>query len=410
MVDHINVLNIEDPSVELKLQQYANKLKKKYSTKRKVNEKKLLKIKTPFQNFMSLFSSLCIACLFILSLALGFSTAVGKIQKVPPIFAGYSFMTVASGSMKASGFEIYDNVAVKSVNVKTLEVGDIIAFYQHSSVTKQFEQNKHHEVLNSNIKIEYSVSFQQFIGIQTTDLRSIAAATGNLPIIHHIVAVYEDNNGERWFKTKGSSNSSEDAWMVNEKYVIGSYVDDAVAKVGCSLLNVINTNVGMVVTMMIPTLIICGMVISLMLKNVQVAKLELDVVEEKRKLTDLICVNNEVGYNMDVLTKFKVLAQAPENEKEEYLRLLWKGGEVPEYIRKYVLKKGYVLRQNKKLLELNRECEKMFKDGVAPTKIAKHYLEKKQTILVEQENALKKLKQAKHDLKKYGDELIENEG
>ena len=62
------------------------------------------------------------------------------------------------------------------------------------------------------------------------------------------------------------------------------------------------------------------------LKNIQIAKLELDCVEEKRKITDDICVKNKVGYQMSNKTKYKILAQATDENRNEYIKLLWKDG------------------------------------------------------------------------------------
>ena len=79
-------------------------------------------------------------------------------------------------------------------------------------------------------------------------------------------------------------------------------------------------------------------------------------------------------------TKYKILAQATDENREEYMKLLWKDGLAPKSIKKYYLRKKVLLNTNRDLLKLNRECEDMFKAGEKPTKIAKHYLLEKQKI------------------------------
>lgn len=127
-------------------------------------------------------------------------------------------------------------------------------------------------------------------------------------------------------------------------------------------------------------------------KDIQRAKLELDVVEEKRKLTDEICVKNGIGFSMDKKTKYKVLAQADEGEKQTYISLLWKDGTAPTSIKKYYLRKRILLSGMEKLLNLNRECEKRLKDGEKPEKVAKYYLAEKEKITKEQKAKEKRMK------------------
>ena len=137
------------------------------------------------------------------------------------------------------------------------------------------------------------------------------------------------------------------------------------------------------------------MVLPSCIKDVQRAMLELDVVEEKRKLTDEICVQNDVGYEMDYETKFKVLACAPDDQKMEYISLLWRDGTAPNNIKKYYLRKEINLQSIEKLRDVNRECERMFKDNVSMTKIAKYYQTERAKIEKEQEAYKKTLKELK---------------
>lgn len=95
-------------------------------------------------------------------------------DKVPAIF-GYKPFIVMSGSMET---EIYTNdlIFVKTIDPKTLNEGDIIAF-------------------------------------RTND---------NVVVTHRIVEVYSDNNTLQ-FKTKGDNNASNDSDLVNEESVEGIY-------------------------------------------------------------------------------------------------------------------------------------------------------------------------------------------
>ena len=214
-----------------------------------------------------------------------------------------------------------------------------------------------------------------------------------------ILEIYVDENGERWFKTYGSSNDSDDTWYINEKYVVGIQDEGPVSKVALGVINAFSSSKGIIFIGVPLGIILLSLVFSFM-KNIQIAKLELDCVEEKRKITDEICVKNNIGFNMSNQNKYKILAQATPEQRKDYLALLWKDGSTPEAIRKYVLRKYIVLKPMEKMLEVNRTCEKMFEDGKSPTSIAKYYLSEKSKIEEKQQRYKKLFKTLRAETKK----------
>ena len=213
-------------------------------------------------------------------------------------------------------------------------------------------------------------------------------------VFHHIKEIYEDENGVRWFKTYGSSNASEDSWYVKESMVIGIEDESLFAKSVASVVSLTTKPYGITI-ILIPAIIMFVIMFVYFLRAIQVAKLELDCVEEKRKITDTICVKNNVGYQMSNKTKYKILAQATDANRDEYIKLLWKNGHSPESIQKYYIRKRVLLNPMKDLLEVNRTCEQMFKQGEKPTVIAKYYLEEKQKIQIREEKIKQRLKAIK---------------
>ena len=125
--------------------------------------------------------------------------------------------------------------------------------------------------------------------------------------------------------------------------------------------------------------------------------LELDVVEQKRKITDDICVKNKLGLYMDTMSKYKVLSQATKKEIPTYVRLLWPDGNEPYALNKYVHSKRLVLYPIKKLLSLNQICENKFKEGENIKKIASYYNEQRQIIRRKEQMIKNRLKMA-HEL------------
>ena len=381
---------VNDDSVERAIKKVADKLDNKYNKKRKINEN-LLKEKTGYKKVFSIMLNIVFVCIIAISSMLCLSSIVCRVNGTASSFAGFSLMRISSGSMVASGFEVGDNAVVKAVDTSTLREGDIIAFYVYSDSYSEFDSENATKLDLEDTKTKSHITIGNFFGFQSNEIKE-AANAGSMIIFHEIVGIYEDSNGERWFETKGSSNLGADIWKTNESMVVGVYDDSAFARGVAVVLNGLTGSVPLVLLIIIPFAIFTFLLVSSFIKDIQKAKLELDVVEEKRKLTDEICVKYGVGYSMDTKTKYKVLAQANDDEKKEYLSLLWKDGKAPNSIKKYVIKKQIYLSGMKKLLDLNRECEKRFKDKENPNEIAKYYMEEKKKIQAEQVERERKIK------------------
>lgn len=390
----VNIIVKNDDSVDKQLQKTAKMLHKKYTKKRKINEK-LLRKKSPIEMiFSGIFDVICVV-LIVLSLYMCYSNISARIQKTNPSIAGYTNMRIATGSMVKSGHKPGDVIMVRAVDTDTLKVGDKIAYYVSSINTAKFLSSKHTIVDKSSIsETAYKTDINTLLSIPSAEIKK-EAAKNSKQVFHHIIEIYEDSKGQRWFKTQGSSNPYPDSWYICETTVIGLYDDSATAKTLTSLLTSLSTTTGLIMWVAIPLILIVIMVLPSCLKDVQRAMLELDVVEEKRKLTDDICVRNDVGYEMDNETKFKVLACAPDDQKMTYISLLWREGTAPNSIKKFYLRKEINLSSIEKLRDINRECEKMFKDNVSMTKIAKFYRDERAKVEKEQEAYKKTLKALK---------------
>ena len=306
-------------------------------------------------------------------------------------------MRISSGSMEESGFDVGDNIVVKAVDVNTLRVGDNIAFYVYKDSYSTFNRETSTKLNLDNTKIKYDINFLNFFGFPSKEIKQAVKADSTI-VFHQISAIYQDQNGQKWFETKGTSNVGVDNWMTNEAYVVGIHNNSAFAKGLVVLLNYLTKNTNFLLLVLIPFAIFTVLIIFSFAKDIQRAKLELDVVEEKRKLTDEICVKNGIGFSMDKKTKYKVLAQAGDDEKEKYISLLWKDGTAPTSIKKYYIRKKIFLSGMKKLLNLNRKCEKMLKDGEKAENVAKYYLYEKEKILQEQKTKETRIKNIRRKL------------
>ena len=373
-MDIVNVVEIPDNSVNKKIEKVAKRLSSKYAKKRTINEKRLLKIQTPFEKALTIIGNVLCTLLVVASAWLFFSAFNSRLQNVAPTFMGYSTLRVATGSMVASGFDVDDNIVVRSVDISSRKTGDKIAFYVYNARISQFDINTCEMVHSSDITVRsYPITLSQVIGIQSAPLREAAKAGASM-VFHEITDVYTDASGDRWFSTKGSSNPDKDDWFIPGDMVVGIYDDSQFGQTVAHVLNATSRSSVMIMLVIVPLVLMGYIVLMECLKDIEIAKLELEVVEEKRDLTDRLCLKNNVGYHMSKKTKFKVLAQAPLDRKAEYISLLWKDGTAPNSVKKYYLKKSLIMRPMEKKLALHRECEKMYHDHVPVRKIAEHYL------------------------------------
>lgn len=401
----VNVNIKEDDSVIKLLNKKASRLSKKYNKQRKIDTK-LLKPKSKLQKCLVIIFDVVCAVMVLFSSILCFVTINARISRTNPSFAGYSNFKIATGSMRkdtitingvnySSGHEVGENIIIRKVDTDTLNVGDKIVFYVYRPSYEKFD-------INSAIKDEEEkttefakLSFASFFGIQTTEIRE-AAAAGARCVFHHIVQIYEDKSEERWFVTRGSSadENDNDRWYINESMVVGIYDSSSTGKVIAGIVSYVSSLRGCIV-LLIPIVLMGAVIIYESIKEFQLVKLELDCVEEKRKITDDICVKNKIGLRMDNKTKYKILAQAAPDEINEYLSLLWKTGTQPVSIKKYYIRKQILIGYNKKLLLLNRKCEKRLKAGESATNVVKFYLKSKEKIEKEYYEKNERIKQLK---------------
>lgn len=349
----------------------VKKLEHKYSVSRSVNEQSISKDVKPWCKVMTVVLDIFFGLLVIFSGLFCFNILNNRIQGTPASLMGFSAMRVASGSMMPE-FAVGDAIMVHAVKTHTLSEGDRIAFYVYNEDIEGYLTHTMAAVPESERNAEFLFDFNQLMGVQTNDVRT-AALNGATLVFHEIVGIQEDETGKWWFTTKGTNNASQDNWRIEEQYIVGVYVGGPVAKIFAKLLSSASTSWAFLLALVVPVLILAYMIIRASFKDVQLAKLELDCVEEKRKITDPICVKNKVGLNLSRKDKFKVLATAPEEEKMEYVNLLWPAGKVPNSIRKYYLKRGAMLGPIQKLRDINRECEIMYRNGESLQKISTYY-------------------------------------
>ena len=397
----LDITTIEDDSVNKKIKQVASRLYGKYTRKRKINEAKIEKQSKTANKVLSIIFSVIMIILALLAGVFCVGTVLCKVNNAPPTFMGYSFMQVLTGSMTSETIEINgvtyesghkkgENIVIRSVDTDTLKVGNKIAFVVYAESFNEYYKNERKEI-SPNANTKYNASFARLLGFYPDEIYT-ACKNGSRVVFHHVVEIYEDEFGARWFKTEGSSVGMKDYWVIKEDYVLGIYDTSRSGEVLSVMLNFMTTSLGFYLVILFPVILVGILWLGEVLRNLYYAKLECDVVEQKRKITDEICRKAQIGYRMSNKTKLKVLAQASLEEKQEYINLLWKGGKAPNKIKKYYIEKRILLKPIQQLLEVNQKCEKMLADQASHEDIARYYIKEKKNIKQQETRIKKQLK------------------
>lgn len=147
-----------------------------------------------------------------------------------PMVYNYSLLTICSGSMENSGFDIGERVFIKKTNPKNYKTGDIIAFYDY---VDPFCLNPY----------------------QVTDNNKPNKKPKRTRIVfHEIINVLKDSDGKNWYVTKGSNNINQDRNIIYENYVIGEY--QPLSEKGLDVLNFIFSIKGALIFVVLPCTII----------------------------------------------------------------------------------------------------------------------------------------------------------
>lgn len=181
--------------------------------------------------------------ILVIFMVYGFGSIANN--KVPSFF-GQSYVRISSGSMSdpvysvpddpsseliSEGFEVGDVAVIKKVNVKEIEVGDIVAFY------------------TCDVK-----PYPPFTGSvdESLDFKTGKNSFDTRITFHQVVDILYGSDGYIWYQTKGTHNGSVDVGYTRSDYVVGIYTDSALAGV----LQFISSPAGIIVLVVVPSCIV----------------------------------------------------------------------------------------------------------------------------------------------------------
>ena len=168
------------------------------------------------------------------------SIIITKVTNGVPSVFGYTQIKIISGSMQDAGFPIGTETFVQAVSAKDLkehndetgEDGDYIAFFQY---------------------VDPDCSS---IGMVNQNNRPDSKASNARILFHEIWNIYQDSNGELWFETKGTNNTSPDSVIIHQNYVIGKWVEGETF--WTNLITFVTSPIGIVCLTVVP----CSLIVA----------------------------------------------------------------------------------------------------------------------------------------------------
>ncbi|MBE7075273.1 MAG: hypothetical protein E7376_04775 [Clostridiales bacterium] len=266
----------------------------------------------------------------LISLFSSFFMLVQKKQnKITSVF-GYSFVNVLSESMVDEGFLKNDTVITKNLNERDVRLGDIIAFYYQSStisstkvqMVAQYEYNGGKEV--DYTKIEYGVDISNIKKINDKSDEYLAKAQEKKAKVyfHRVIGIYVDEEGNLFFKTKGSNNYSADTPLTRGDLVVGKYVNTPV--VLRRAVSFCASSTGMIILVCFPLSLLVLMQCFSLIEQVAVIQTEKKLITGKVSFFDESIQKDFSGSHMEIYNKVYFYHITPSENKQTVKEYLWK--------------------------------------------------------------------------------------
>ena len=200
-----------------------------------------------------------------------------------------------------------------------------------------------------------------------------------------------------YFRTYGSSNTDSfgkqiyDGYWISEDVIVGKYYENS-SPILLGIFKIFASTMGIIVLICIPLIVFMFMVFLDVLKGLQLAGLEDNVLNGKLSLTDPVCIANHIGYRMSKRTKYKVLAQLTPQERIESVSYLWQSPKDIQYMKKYYIKQKMLMHFDEERQALKSEYAVILEKNPSQANI-NEYHKKLRDIERREDKTIKKLKE-----------------
>ena len=138
---------------------------------------------------------------------------------------------------------------------------------------------------------------------------------------HEIVEVYINEEGIRFFKTKGTSNNSADLNLTREDFVVGKYMNTPVWL--REVFKFFSSSIGMVILVIIPLTILIAMQMLSLLEQISALMLEKKVLQRKVDYDCEECMSSNIAIEMRNFDKVYYYDVVEDNKKEKLHMYMW---------------------------------------------------------------------------------------
>lgn len=289
-----------------------------------IMKQKKVEVKKNFYYYMGKIADILLYPVLIVALVSSFAMfSANRENRVSTLF-GHGIVTILSGSMEKSGFYKGDKAIIRVVDTDTLRPttenreGDIIAFYY------DYDPYDDGTLFEKNIITDFdNLPFEDSDKIDYTHrktLKDVQEAKKRV-YFHQIIRVYINEEGIRFFQTKGSSNGSADTYLIREDFVVGKYIETP--KFVNDIISFCTKSSGMIVLVILPlSVLICLQMLSL-LEQTNAIILERKAVEKRIRYDSEECINSNILIELRNYDKFYFYDVIDNNEKENAFTMMW---------------------------------------------------------------------------------------
>jgi signal peptidase I len=226
--------------------------------------------------------------IILLAMIIGLTTLTAKGKSEIKKVFGYTVVTILSGSMEKGGFYRNDVVLLGPYDVNDLRPGDIIAFYYPLGLTSE-SKNLTEIDFSSNQEGEPGQTRNHYIYPQK--LQDVIKAKAPV-YFHRIHAVFETEDGTRYFQTKGDSIDKTDHVLVKSEFIVGKYINTSPAIRG--VFTFMATPKGLIYIVIVPLSIL------IFFQIIEVVTIIFAIMTEKKVLAGEIPFDSEESLKAEV--------------------------------------------------------------------------------------------------------------
>ena len=270
--------------------------------------------------------------IILVSLFSSMSMLIQRNQNKPTSIFGYSLVNILSKSMENSGFKKGDTVITKNSAISTVELGDVIAFYNYrdskdSSTIKHVVMRYNYEEGNlavdfSEDNIEIGVAIDSIEHKERENEKTVKdAQTAKATIyFHQVIGIYLDDYGNVFYKTKGSNNSYSDNY-VRSDFVVGEYVKTP--RFLRDAMTFCSSSTGMIILVCLPLSILVLMQCFSLIKQVETINTEKQLLTGRKRFNDEEVKKSFNGNEMETYNKVLLYYYTAKNEREQVVNFMW---------------------------------------------------------------------------------------